>query len=640
MKPSVSAPATMFNPALAMNSEDQSSSLRKQSAQLLIAYIAALAGIAVWLHVLITIVSKALGQGGSLWEPSASAVAVIGLVWFTMIAGSIFRWADVRAGGAVLAERYGATPISNNAKNEKEQRLVNVVAAVSISSARPQPDIYVLLNESCANAFVLGQTSKLVIVVTKGALECLNRDQLHAVVAHRFGQISNGDSPFNMRLVIALSGLLSINKMGHMLRANGENRLNKPSTIIGYMLCAFGSLGVLSGRAITALFARKRVLLADAAALHLTGNPFALASALDMLREQGGNNKIKGIHTHELAHLCFHTHTALPGLRIIFGTHPDINARIQTIDPKFSEKKSSQAAALTEASYAAVVTHMPMLASNEDVNSKSDVEHVRGAPLPLKAPKLSDRIVLLLADDASCLAALFALFVHNNEQQKREYLAALAFSFGKPFVELVKKAVKQLPDELANDQFCLIVHVSKNINLKMSLKQRQQIALKLENLLRVNGDYRLMDYVRLQLVRRSLGLGFPVVEKIADSENSIASARKVKRFDAMGQEFALLLSLMVESSGVPEQALDAQFQRVLKCYTRDNYVRRSANEAGIVQELETAFQTLYVQPKEIRHAFVQHCTEIMRHDGRIAVSERGLLDLFAASLGCDELIAA
>ena len=120
----------------------------------------------------------------------------------------------------------------------------------------------------------------------------------------------------------------------------------------------------------------------------------------------------------------------------------------------------------------------------------------------------------------------------------------------------------------------------------------------------------------------------------------MAMARKAKSFDCMGQEFALLLSLMVETSGAPPDELDKQFRRVLNCYTQETYPRRTANETGIIKDLEAAFQTLYVQPKPIRHAFVQHCIEIMRHDGHVMPDERALLDLFAASLGCEELIAA
>jgi len=141
----------------------------------------------------------------------------------------------------------------------------------------------------------------------------------------------------------------------------------------------------------------------------------------------------------------------------------------------------------------------------------------------------------------------------------------------------------------------------------------------------------------LQLLRRKLGVEFPVIETLADNDADCAEARLAKNFDSMGEEFALLLSLMVETSGAPSEELEDQFKRVLKCYTQKEYPRRNAAEVGIITELETAFQTLYVQPKPIRLAFVQHCVEIIRNDGHIARAEAVLLELFAASLGCEEM---
>jgi hypothetical protein len=166
------------------------------------------------------------------------------------------------------------------------------------------------------------------------------------------------------------------------------------------------------------------------------------------------------------------------------------------------------------------------------------------------------------------------------------------------------------------------------------------VVKKLERLLRVSGDYNLMNYATMQLIRRKLEVEFPVVEKIANERTPVAQARRVKTFDAMGSEFALLLSLMVESSGASATVLDEEFERVLKCYTQTYYPRRTGAETGIVEELEAAFQTLYVQPKSIRQAFVLHCVEIMQRDGIEAGAEKSLLDLFAASLGCEELLAA
>jgi dsDNA-specific endonuclease/ATPase MutS2 len=120
------------------------------------------------------------------------------------------------------------------------------------------------------------------------------------------------------------------------------------------------------------------------------------------------------------------------------------------------------------------------------------------------------------------------------------------------------------------------------------------------------------------------------------AEDHSAQGRHVKKFDSMGSEFALLLSLIVESSGASEALQNQEFVRVLKCYTASSYPRRSKKEKGIVLEVSAAFQTLYVQPKPVREAFLQHCIEIVRQDGYIARAERALLDLFAASLGCQQ----
>jgi hypothetical protein len=63
------------------------------------------------------------------------------------------------------------------------------------------------------------------------------------------------------------------------------------------------------------------------------------------------------------------------------------------------------------------------------------------------------------------------------------------------------------------------------------------------------------------------------------------------------------------------------------------------SEPGLHKDLERAFQTLYVQPKPVRQAFVQHCVEIMHYDGHVASAEEALIDLFAASLDCDVIAA-
>lgn len=631
-----------------MDFYDQQTNRRWQSFLLIAAFALVLVTMGVLIHVVIAALSLMLGQGGSLLQPSTPALVMIALVWLTMIAGSIFRLMDVRSGGALLARRFGAVHASDRSRHDKEQQLLNVVAEMSIASSTAQPDVYVLRHENSINAFVLGsRNSRPVIVVTNGALEAFDREQLQAVVAHEFGHISNGDLAVNMRLLVTMGGLMAIDEVGRLLIAKSDEDTVHPGTFVGYLFCALGTIGVVSGQLISAAFSRQREFLADASAVQFTRNPYGLASALDVISEQHEQPALHGVHARELAHLCFQSGPKQRWLGKLLASHPDVAVRIAAIEPHFQVKKRKVLTQKLAIAVSGNVTQMPTrtaVASGNQVQAVAgfDELHIETDAAENAVPTnvLSDRIVLLLSDDSMCLAALFALFVHSENYDRNDYLNALGFSFNKTFTDHVRKVLQLLPDELAKDQLGVILHCSERLNEHLSLEQRQKVVVKLEKLLSANGNYQLMDYARVQLIRRKLAVEFPVVNALAKDSGSLASARKVKSFDSMGQEFALLLSLMVESSGASPGELDAQFRRVLKCYTQENYPRRTANETGLISELEAAFQTLYSQPKSIRHAFVQHCVEIMKHDGYIMPTERALLDLFAASLGCEELIAA
>ena len=627
-----------------MNFYVHQASRRWQSALLLVAFAVVLIAMGVLIHVVVTAVSQALGQGGSLSYPAKPAVVMIALVWIMMIAGSVFRWMDVKSGGAMLARRFGAVQASDRSRDEKEQQLLNIVAEVSIASSTAQPEVYVMKHETSINAFVLGNNdTRSVIVVTQGALNAFEREQLQAVVAHEFGHIVNGDVPVNMRLLVTMGGLMAIDEVGQLLLARRFTDSFHPGVVVGYMLCALGTVGVTAGRIISAAFSRQREYLADACAVQFTRYPFALASALDVVREAGDEPSLHGVHARELAHLCFQSGGAKRWINKLMSSHPDVSLRIQAIEPQFDIKKRKvqrqQLHVLTGGNNA----NPSMSAGTMNFTGSSESSASVSSSNALEAAanhSLSDRIVLLLTDELKCMAALFALFAYQDGKPRSEYMNGVRFSFNDLFAGKVTEVMALVPDELAKDQLGVVNHVCRVLNEHLSIQQRQKVAIKLEKLLNVNGHYQLMDYARVQLIRRRLNIEFPVVCAIANEPNEPARARKAKSFDAMGPEFALLLSLMVESSGASPAELDAQFQRVLKCYTQDSFPRRAGSETGVIKELETAFQTLYVQPQSIRHAFVQHCIEIMQHDGIIMPSERALLDLFAASLGCEELIAA
>ena len=633
-----------------MNFFDNQDNRRRQSNLLLLGFVFALLAMAFVIHLSVALFSMLLGESNSLFTLSTPAMGLIGIVWLTVLTGCFFRALDVRSGGEVLARRFGATLAADRARFESERQFLNIVAEMAIASRTPQPAAYVMRNESSINAFVVGmQSGELAIVVTQGALDAFDRDQLQGVVAHEFGHITSGDLPLNMRLLIALGGLMAIDEVGRVLLYKSPELQFHPAMIVGYLLRGFGSIGVLAGRMIRSAFSRQREYLADASAVQFTRNPYALASALALIRDADEKVPLHSAHAEELAHLCFQSGDVRNFFARMFATHPAVQKRIDVIEPyfevkqrqvlrdaeKFQKLRSSASnsiagAHLLSGSAGESNDVLPLLAATDQ-----DAHQI--ITMDVNESILSDRVLLMLPDESSCLAAIFAVFAPEEAFRRHAFLSSLAFIFDQSFADRVKQSIGSLKCELSEDKLAIIDHCAAILRSEITLENRRLLMLKLEKLLATDDQYDLMTYATLQLARRKLDVEFPVVETLADESGKCAKARQAKNFDSMGEEFALLLSLMVETSGAPSEELEIQFKRLLTCYTQNEYPRRTASETGIVKELEEAFQTLYVQPKPIRLAFVQHCVEIIRSDGHIARAEAALLELFAASLGCEEM---
>jgi len=624
-------------------------SRKRQSLLLLVAFVIAMVAIAFFVHAVIAGLLMLLTKHDAFWSLSAPGTASVALVWIAIFAGMFFRYLDIKHGGAVLARRFGAVCASDRSRFEHEKQLLNIVAEVSIASGNLPPDVFVLRKESGINAFVLGrEEGQYAIVVTQGALDVFDREELQAVVAHEFGHINNNDLPLNMRLLMVLGGLMAIDEIGRMLLKGSEDGFH-PGMIVGAVLVGIGSVSVFFGKIIRAAFSRQREFLADATAVQFTRNPAALALALDAVREHGNDPLLHAVHAQELVHLCFQSGTRRAWYKKMIATHPDLQRRIDAIDPHFAIKKRktrnrrpSKNANANAASIRSSDAGMGVSAAANFVGTEPKTKKAANQAINIDAKKsvvkLSDYAMIILTDANSSMAALFALFATGDASRKREYFNSLTFSFDEAFSDEVKRIQAAIPEELETDQLYIVNHVSAILLRDVDADALQRIVYKLEKVLTVTKGYNLMTYATILLIRRKLNIYFPIIENTAKQGAPKAKARRVKTFDDMGREFALLLSLMVETSGAPEHKLDEQFQRALKCYTRNSYPRLTANQDGIIPELESAFQTLYVQPKSIRQAFVRHCIEIAQHDRVVLPKESAMLGLFAASLGCEELV--
>jgi len=362
---------------------------------------------AIVVHVVATLVSIPLGHEINLTQPTRPAKAFIALIWFTCLIGCFFRILDVRAGGVALAKRYGAVEASTSGRYRSEQLLLDVVSEIAVASACLEPRVFILHGESSINAFVVGGFSgKEALVVSQGALDKLDRDELSAIVAHEFGHISQGDIPVNMRLLIALGGLNAIDEVGKILMVEDSrgNLLAQPGVAVGLVLRVIGSIGVFCGRVFKSAFSRQREFLADACAVQFTRNPEWVAAALTTVRDEHDDQAIHSVHAEELSHLCFQVGDVVKWHQRVFATHPAIQRRIDAIDPHFDIKTRSKNRA------------------SEDKNPKLYSVGNGGAAMPMSGGDvvnfmpLSDLALLTLGDKSACLAALHALFASNDHK--------------------------------------------------------------------------------------------------------------------------------------------------------------------------------------------------------------------------------
>lgn len=267
------------------------------------------------------------------------AILSVGL-WLGI--NSLFRRAGV--GGALLALKAREP----NPSELKELQLADVVQEMAIASGLPAPTI-MLIDSAAANAAAIGTSpANARIVITRGMLDRLTRDELEGALAHLVASIGNGDLKIAFRVtsVFETCGLLvalinspfgprsrhtlwRIIRYGLRVKRNAEGDAAEAAAVAD-LLSRGTELGTddidnlfdttskkksifrsirnfllfpifFTNTAIKlslwffsfsmlqpsmALLWRKRIYLADAAAVQLTRNPDGLAEALRKLNSE------------------------------------------------------------------------------------------------------------------------------------------------------------------------------------------------------------------------------------------------------------------------------------------------------------------------------------------------------------------
>src|ERR1700761_9222400 len=223
---------------------------------------------------------------------------------------------------------YRAQP----ATREQLPRVYQIMDRILPRMALPMPRIYVIPSES-PNAFAPGRNpSHASVAVTEGILNLLNDEELEGVLAHELGHVRNRDI-LTSSIAATLAGAVTM--LAHMGRFamifggyGGGDRRDRDGGGIGALFMLI--LAPIAATLIQLAVSRSREYAADATGAHITGNPYALASALEKLDAYSKRLPLEASSTN--AHL-FIVQPLLSGrdFASLFATHPPIPKRIERL---------------------------------------------------------------------------------------------------------------------------------------------------------------------------------------------------------------------------------------------------------------------------------------------------------------------
>jgi Zn-dependent protease with chaperone function len=427
---------------------------RRNTTRLVILFALAVLTLIVSIDLLLAAVMGYLGRdpdsGAIDWALAADPRVVSLAVFGTLLVaggGSLFKIAQLRGGGQVVAEQLGGRLLNPDSAVPSEQQLLNVVQEMAIASGAPTPPVYLMDNEAGINAFAAGFTpSDAVIGVTRGAAEAFTRDELQGVIAHEFSHILNGDMRLNIRLIGLLHGILIIGMLGYFVlrmaafsgagrSRSRENSSPLPMLAFGAGLMAVGFFGTLFGNLIKAAVSRQREFLADASAVQFTRNPGGIAGALKRIGGATAGSGIESPNAPEASHMFFGR--ATKGFSGLFSTHPPLAERIRRIDPSWGGALADgQAAASAQPAGAsafagggAAVTaqsagaHSVGSPSVDQVGQPAGEAHIQYAARLVKS--LPAELVSAAHETYGARAVVYALLLDHEAEPRARQLAHL-----------------------------------------------------------------------------------------------------------------------------------------------------------------------------------------------------------------------
>jgi heat shock protein HtpX len=208
---------------------------------------------------------------------------------------------------------------------QSEPYFYGMVQELAQRARLPMPRVY-LIDEDAPNAFATGRNpDNAAVAATTGILRVLNHRELRGVMAHELAHVKHRDILIST-ISATMAGAVSMlaNFAMFFSGRDGEGRPTNP--LVGLLVAL---LAPLAASLIQMAISRAREFEADRGGAEISGDPRALASALEKIHAYASGIPLATAERHpETAQMMIMNPLSGGGLKGLFSTHPSTEERV------------------------------------------------------------------------------------------------------------------------------------------------------------------------------------------------------------------------------------------------------------------------------------------------------------------------